>query len=267
MIPNVSLDPTGRAYLMQLALKSLDYYHGALDNDFGPASKAAEAKFQAAEVNPVQSPDPSRFAGLTPSLRAEYDRLYATMKFRWEDDHADDPLLEAIYKMLKTELTSTVRIIKSNQARYETISKMAGGSIPWQFIAVIHSLEAGLSFSKHLHNGDPLTRRTVLVPAGRPVTGSPPFTFEESAVDALTMKGKEYHKETDWSLAATLYRLEGFNGYGYRKYHPSVLSPYLWSGSNHYTRGKYVADGQWNSRAVSKQLGTALLWRELSAPA
>jgi lysozyme family protein len=163
---------------------------------------------------------------------------------------------------LKVEFRGVISNIRSNQARYEAISREAGGSIPWDFIAIIHNLECSLNFNKHLHNGDPLTRRTVRVPANRP-PGNPPFTFDKSAVDALTMPGKAYHREADWGLPATLYRLEGFNGLGYLKYHPNVKSPYLWSGSNHYTRGKYVADGQWSSSAVSKQLGTALLMKEL----
>jgi lysozyme family protein len=58
------------------------------------------------------------------------------------------------------------------------------------------------------------------------------------------MEGKAYHLGNDWSTPAVLHRLEGFNGYGYRKFHPNVPSPYLWSGSNHYTRGKYIADGK-----------------------
>lgn len=201
---------------------------------------------------------------LNDNLRAEYQRLWDTMVYRWEDDHADEPGLEAIYQGLKVEFRGVIASIKTNRARYEGIAQAATGSIPWDFIAIIHNLECGLSFNKHLHNGDPLTRRTVLVPAGRP-PGNPPFTFEESAVDALTMQGKRFHLQTDWSLPATLFRLESYNGLGYLKFHPNVKSPYLWSGSGHYTRGKYVADGQWSSSAVSKQLGTALLLKELRA--
>ena len=58
-----------------------------------------------------------------------------------------------------------------------------------RFEGVIHSLEAGLSFARHLHNGDPLSARTVQVPRGRPLADEPPFTWEQSAADALTMEG------------------------------------------------------------------------------
>lgn len=239
----------------------------APDGQIGPRTLAALNRLVGADSESEWPPAPSApqggaFAGLTDQLRAEYQRLWETMVPRWEDDHADEPGLEAIYQGLKVEFRGVISTIRANQPRYEAISRSVGGSIPWDFIAIIHNLECGLSFNKHLHNGDPLTRRTVLVPANRP-PGNPPFTFEESAVDALTMPGKAYHRETDWTLPATLYRLEGFNGLGYLKYHPNVKSPYLWSGSNHYTRGKYVADGQWSGSAVSKQLGTALLMKEL----
>ena len=69
---------------------------------------------------------------------------------------------------------------------------------------------------------------------------------------------------TDWSLPATLFRLEAYNGFGYRTGHPEVLSPYLWSFSSHYTRGKFVADGSFSVTAVSKQCGAAVLLRRMA---
>jgi hypothetical protein len=58
--------------------------------------------------------------------------------------------------------------------------------------------------------------------------------------------------------------LERYNGWGYRLYHPHVLSPYLWSGSNHYTSGRYVADGTWSETAVSQQIGAAVILRRMA---
>lgn len=239
--------------------------HVEPDGDFRNNSRRAlESLLSANPGAEWPSAAPAAFSGLTDAIRAEYQRLYDTMVMRWADDHKDEPGLEAIYQGLKAEFDVVVRSIRSYRARYEGIARQVGGAIPWWFIALIHNMECGLSFNKHLHNGDPLTARTKLVPAGRPAAGSPPFTFEESAVDALTMPGKAYDKVTDWTIPAVLYRLESFNGLGYLKYHPNVKSPYLWSGSNHYTRGKYVADGQWSESAVSKQLGTALLMKAVA---
>ena len=70
--------------------------------------------------------------------------------------------------------------------------------------------------------------------------------------------------DTDWSLGDTLYRLEAYNGWGYRNDHPETLSPYLWSFSGHYTSGKYIADHKWSPTAVSEQCGGAVLLRRMA---
>ena len=97
---------------------------------------------------------------------------------------------------------------------------------------------------------------------GGPKTGQPPFTWEASASDALRYQG--FDKWKDWSIPGTLYKLEGYNGFGYRDHHPDVPSPYLWSFSTHYSAGKYVADGKWSQTAVSAQCGVAVLLRRLA---
>ena len=61
-----------------------------------------------------------------------------------------------------------------------------------------------------------------------------------------------------------LYKLEAYNGWGYRDHHPDVNSPYLWSFSNHYKSGKYVADGTFSATAVSAQCGAAVLLKRLT---
>jgi lysozyme family protein len=182
---------------------------------------------------------------LTAALRREYEALFATCRVRperWaEVDHVVDGLL-------------------GGRERYRAAGDEVG--VPWPVVAVLHSLEASLDFERHLHNGDPLSGRTVHEPAGRPVGGSPPFSWHASAVDALRASGLS--RGRDWGLAATLYRLERTNGWGYRLHHPEVLSPYLWSFSEHYDLGKYVADGRWSGTAVSRQPGAAVLLRRLA---
>jgi hypothetical protein len=42
-----------------------------------------------------------------------------------------------------------------------------------------------------------------------------------------------------------------------------VKSPYLWSFSNQYTQGKYIADGTWSDTAVSRQCGAAVVIKRL----
>jgi hypothetical protein len=98
-----------------------------------------------------------------------------------------------------------------------------------------------------------LRTRTVQVPPGRPLNGNPPFSWEESAIDALEYDGLTTWNE--WSIEGICYRLEMYNGLGYRIYHPEIKSPYLWSFSNQYTKGKYKADGRFDPDLVSQQCG------------
>ena len=121
-------------------------------------------------------------------------------------------------------------------------------------------MESGQRFDRHLHNGDPLTARTKHYPPGRPKKGNPPFSWEESAIDALKLQ--KIHKVFNWDLPTLLYKIEEYNGWGYRKYH-HINSPYLWSWSNHYKSGKYVADGKWSDSAVSAQCGAAVLLKRM----
>lgn len=182
---------------------------------------------------------------LTEGLRSEYERLFLVMELRPE--HAD-------------EVDRLVDQVAAGMPRYRAVAAETG--VGWHVIAALHLLEAGLDWRAHLHNGDPLTRRTRRVPEGRPSAGSPPFTWEESAADALHLHS--LHRWTDWSVGGTLYVLERFNGWGYRRRRPHVLSPYLWSFSRHYTTGKFVADGRFDPRATSQQCGAAVLLRALS---
>jgi hypothetical protein len=75
---------------------------------------------------------------------------------------------------------------------------------------------------------------------------------------------KRLDKITDWSGERIAYELERFNGWGYRLHHPTTLSPYLWSGSQHYARGKYIADGVWSSTSVSQQIGAMVVLQQLA---
>jgi len=164
---------------------------------------------------------------------------------------------------IRKDKSSTVewvanRILR-NKKRYEQVARQTG--VPWYAIAGLHNMESSLSFRHHLHEGSPLSGRTRYVPKGRPKSGSPPFTWEESAKDAL--KYDRMHTVRWKEVDNTLYRVEAYNGLGYLKYHKDVPSPYLWSGTQLYKRGKYVSDGKWSSTAISKQMGVGAIWIRL----
>jgi len=143
------------------------------------------------------------------------------------------------------------------QPRYEEVS--AATRAPWWFVGIVHALEASFNFQGHLHNGDPLSARTVNVPANRPARWNPPTDWLSSAVDAIT--GEGFAGQSDWSIARALYRLEGYNGYGYHT--KNINSPYLWSFSNHYAKGKFVRDRVYDPNAVSAQCGAAVMLKAL----
>ncbi|WP_299153523.1 peptidoglycan-binding protein [uncultured Tateyamaria sp.] len=143
--------------------------------------------------------------------------------------------------------------------RYRRVEQMTG--VPWWVVCIIHMLEASANFKLHLHNGDPLSAPTVRVPAGRPESWRVGMTWAESAADALIGAGRSLGSVTDWSVGSALEVLERYNGLGYRK--RGRMSPYLWSGSEYFDKGKYVADGKFDPNAVSQQVGAACLLKRM----
>jgi lysozyme family protein len=188
---------------------------------------------------------------LTEELAKEYRALYAT----------------AEVKPSKVETMKWyINKIQKAQGRYLEVEVRTG--VPWHVIAAIHMMESSGDFSTHLHNGDSLNARTVHVPAGRPKVGNPPFSWEESACDALGYDGANGIK--DWTLERTLWFLEGYNGWGYRTGAgrdtvPPMRSPYIWSYTQHYISGRYVKDGEWVKTSVSDQAGVVAIFKGLEA--
>lgn len=153
--------------------------------------------------------------------------------------------------------------VLANKQRYQAIEDHEG--IPWVLVGCLHLREADCNFKCHLHNGDPLTKRTVHVPAGRPL-GNPPFTWEESARDALTMPPHELQKIKGWSPARIGYEAEKYNGWGY--YTKGRLSPYDWAGetedgSREMATGKYVRDHVFDASVIDSQPGVMAVLKVL----
>lgn len=160
------------------------------------------------------------------------------------------------------EVSSAATKISQNKPRYEAVTLSLGNGMPWWFVAITHYMEGAGKFTRHLHNGDPLSARTVNVPKGRPVIGNPPFSWEDSAIDA--MRYMKYDKIKDWSIENCLNLFERYNGMGYKK--KGVPSPYLWSYTDQYVKGKYEFDGKYNPELVSKQPGVVAIMKALNIP-
>jgi lysozyme family protein len=142
-----------------------------------------------------------------------------------------------------------------NIASYQAVSQRV--KVPWAVIACIHWRESSQSFTRHLHNGDPLTERTVHVPAGRPATGEPPFTWVDSAIDALCTFGHP----AAWDIPGALDFMERYNGLGYRRV--GVATPYLWDFTDVYTSGLFVADGKFDPDRKESRAGCVAILRTL----
>lgn len=190
---------------------------------------------------------------LTPKsvFAQEYEKLWPTATLNFERTK---------------EIDSVLAKLMPGKSRYDTVAKTLGNGIPWWFILMCHAMEAGgkdFPFDYHLHCGDPLWGRTTHVPAGRPKANprggtKPPsmdnqYSWEESALDALRFSGYDQYKS--WTLGECLWLFEKFNGTGYRK--RGVPSPYVWSYTSIYKKGKYVADGKYDPEAISRQPGCA----------
>ena len=249
---------------VQQQLNDAGYGPIVVDGDFGGKTDAAVRRFQADRllgvdgvVGPTTAAALATAAALGPvivtnmaaldvNLAAEFRRLWSTCAVAPEHQVEVDRVADELF---------------AAKARYDVVAGRTG--VPWYVIAAIHSLESGQDFRTHLHNGDPLTARTVHVPAGRPTKGNPPFTWEDSAVDALDFD--HFIGWTDWSVAGALFKIEKYNGTGYRKQTPPVTSAYVWSWTNQHLKGKYVADHVYDPNAVAKHPGAAAIFKSMGA--
>ena len=147
----------------------------------------------------------------------------------------------------------------AGKKRYLEVERRTG--VPWWFVALCHYREnSEFKFDRYLGNGQLISQRTTIVPKGR----GPFRTFEDGAYDALKLQG--FVGTKDWSLARASYRLEAFNGFGYRRF--GVNSPYLYSGSTLYgppeeKGGKFVRDHVFDPAVVDKQIGTLTILKRL----
>lgn len=158
-------------------------------------------------------------------------------------------------------LDQCVALYLRHRETYERLERLRPNGVPAPVIFALHYRESSNNFGRHLHEGSRLTHRTLYVPKNRlPPPKNPPYDFVTSAEDALYT----YEKLDKWdwnSMESALQASESYNGLGYQR--KGVPSPYLWSGTNQYTRGKYVADGRYSDTAVDQQLGVVAILKRM----
>lgn len=152
-------------------------------------------------------------------------------------------------KVIRTGFDAVAKRLMGAKDRYQSVTRMTG--VPWWFIAVVHQRESSQSWAKSLAQGDPWDEVSTHVPKGR----GPFSSWESAAVDALANCPPHAARNRDWSAGGTLTLLEQYNGLGYAN--RGVPSPYVWSGTDQYKSGKFVADHEFRPDVVDVQLGCA----------
>lgn len=186
--------------------------------------------------------------------------MNGAIKTKYQTDFRDATIHNENFQ----EVNQVCRTILNNIERYEDVSNET--RVPPVVVGAIHMRESDFDFRGHLFNGDPLTARTVHEPKGQP--NLPPanglvYTWEESAIAAMkfNLDGWNIDPAQTWGIAESLYFCETYNGMGYRKL--GVPSPYLWSYTDKYKSGLFVADGQYEAKVVNQEAGCAAIFKML----
>jgi len=238
---------------LQIQLQIRNYYTGKIDGLYGYLTATAWANFKSAYCQ--SSADLIGASSLQKLLNSPiratfpYELGYTNL---WNNATINADAMGIINYIIKNQFIP-------NQATYRKVQELVG--VPWYVVAVIHYRESNCDFTCHLFNGDPLSGRTVNEPSGLPLTPDPPYTWQQGAIAALQYDGLD--KVKNWGIANTLYVIEKYNGLGYWKY--NINSPYLWSGTNQYTTGKYISDGSYDPSAVDQQMGCAAILKRMIA--
>jgi lysozyme family protein len=182
---------------------------------------------------------------LTKELKEHYVTLWNKASIRPEHLH---------------EVNDIVDVILKNKSKYLEVEKNT--SVPWFIVAVIHSLEGSLSFKTWLANGDQLSAPTRNVPAGLGRGKKFPISWADGAT--ISIKHDKLDQYKDWgTISGCCFRLETWNGTGYLTKHKNVNTPYLYSYTQFFTKGKYVSDGKFSATATSKQAGAVAILKVL----
>jgi lysozyme family protein len=147
------------------------------------------------------------------------------------------------------EFTAVATRLVAAKARYQDVERAT--AVPWFIIAVIHEREASQNFSASIAQGDPWDKVSTHEPRGR----GPFASFEAAAYDALANCPPYATHWRDWSAGGGLTLLELYNGLAYANH--GQPSPYVWSGTDQYIKGKVLVDHGPIEPVVDKQLGCA----------
>lgn len=175
------------------------------------------------------------------SLRNEYLVLLTTMVVQ---NGAKAQIEEAARKLLDSD----------HRPLYEREEAATG--VPAILLAALDERESGGNLRCAIGQGDPFDRVSTHVPRGKG-----PFASKVEA-DIFYIRYHGLDKTTQpWTWPYFCWKAEGWNGFGPRNH--GIYTGYLWAGTNHYRRGKYVRDGVWDAGFVDRQLGVVPLAKRI----
>ena len=148
----------------------------------------------------------------------------------------------------KGQITQAANRLIAHSDRYLTVQVATG--VDWELIAAIHYREANGNFALDIREGGHIRAATWEADSIN--------ALKEQGVTQLFKNNPKDHLKEEFAV----WIAERWNGFGYRwnGYGPS---PYLWSGTNHYTRGKYSSDGHYDPNLVDAQMGFVPLYMDL----
>jgi lysozyme family protein len=166
-------------------------------------------------------------------LKAEYEQLLATV-----------------------QVTNAAAVIEganrvmANISRYKLVTNASPNNPPAAFIGALDLRESSCNPTRGLGQGDRWDQVSVNEPKGC----GPFASWAEAARFYIHYDKLDTMPTAQWTMAYACFRGEAWNGWGPRQYH-GIRSGYLWGGTNHQQRGKYVSDGQWDGSVMDQQVG------------
>lgn len=145
-------------------------------------------------------------------------------------------------------------------------------NVPWWIVGIINVLEGGTSFNHTILNGDPWNQKTKHFPPGL----GPWLSWKDAALFGLHYEAKGWNfnlATSPWhDLGWCFYYLEAWNGFNarmspqYEQTTPQGASPYIYSGTPFYQKGKKLeAPTRFDPELVSQQLGCMAIAKQLEA--
>lgn len=164
--------------------------------------------------------------------------------------------LAAMRVLRPTQVEEAVQFLLPKMDLY--VKEQNETKVPAVLLAALDYREDNANPARAIGQGDPWNRVSVHVPRGHG-----PWTSKFDADVHYIRYDHLDDNSAPWSWPYACWKGEAWNGFGPRAH--GIHTGYLWAGTSVYTRGKYVADGQWDPTVIDQQLGIIPVMKRLIA--